>query len=301
LRERAYPALTEYARFYLDWLVEDPSTGALISVPETSPENSYLADDGAPAAVSAGSALGYQIIDDVFGNTLAAAAILGINDELTQAIAAARDRLPSGLIIGPDGRLQEWMQPYEEPEPGHRHISHLYAFHPDDAIVAADTALFAAADRTLQYRLDHGGAGPGWSRAWIINAYARLLRGDVAHAHIRLFLLRSIYPNLMDIHPPFQIDGNFGFTAGLAEMLLQSHEGLLRILPALPAAWPDGEVRGLKARGNVTVSIAWENGRLTRLELQTEADQPVRVFYAGRLVEVEMRKGVAVVLGPELE
>lgn len=301
LRKRAYPALKEFSTFYLDWLMEDPEGDGLISVPETSPENSYIAEDGKPAAVAAGAAMGYQIIQDVFGNTLEAAKILAIEDDLSQKIVAAQKRLPTGLEIGPDGRLLEWSKPYDEPEKGHRHISHLYALHPDDAIAEDQQALFAAANKTIQHRLDHGGAGPGWSRAWIINFYARLLQGDVAHEHVRLFLNNSIYPNLMDIHPPFQIDGNFGFTAGLAEMLLQSHEGAIRILPALPKDWPDGEINGLKARGDITVNISWKSGQLLKLELTAASDKKVKVKYHSLEKEVALQEGEKAAFGSSLE
>ncbi len=292
LRERAYPVLRALSEFYLGWLMEDPRGVGLISVPETSPENSYLAADGRPAAVSAGAAMGYQIIRDVFGNTLNAAGVLGIDDALNGQIRQALDRMPSGLEMGPDGRLLEWDQPYEEPEKGHRHISHLYALYPDDAISSSDARLFEAAEKTIQYRLDHGGAGPGWSRAWIINFYARLLQPEAAHEHIRIFLKQSIYENLMDIHPPFQIDGNFGYTAGVAEMLLQSHEGMLRLLPALPPAWPGGSVKGLRARGNLAVDLAWKGGRLERLTLHSPVDKVVQVLGPEGMVELKVQRDV---------
>lgn len=293
LKERAYPALQALSEFYVGWLIENPNGTGLISVPETSPENSYLAADGRPAAVSAGAAMGYQIMRDVFGNTLSAAAILGREEELHAQIRQALQRMPTGLNQGPDGRLLEWDRPYEEPEKGHRHISHLYALYPDDALTASDTQLFEAAAQTIQYRLDHGGAGPGWSRAWIINFYARLLQPEAAHEHVKIFLKQSIYENLMDIHPPFQIDGNFGYTAGVAEMLLQSHEGMLRLLPALPSAWPEGSVRGLRARGNLGVDLAWQDGKLYRLTLHSPVAKTVRVLGPEGVVELALQKNVA--------
>ncbi len=293
LKERAYPALSALSEFYLGWLIENPDGTGLISVPETSPENSYLAADGRPAALSAGAAMGYQIMSDVFGNTLNAAAILGLEDALHARIRQALERMPTGLSQGPDGRLLEWDRPYPEAEKGHRHISHLYALYPDDAITATNPQLFEAAAKTIQYRLDHGGAGPGWSRAWIINFYARLLQPEAAHEHVRIFLKQSIYENLMDIHPPFQIDGNFGYTAGVAEMLLQSHEGMLRLLPALPKAWSEGSVRGLRARGNLRVDLSWRAGKLERLSLHSPVDKRVRVLGPGGVVELSVQKNTS--------
>ncbi|HSR59231.1 MAG TPA: glycoside hydrolase family 95 protein [Robiginitalea sp.] len=293
LKERAYPALSSLSEFYLGWLIEDPRGPGLISVPETSPENSYLTPDGHSVAVAAGAAMGYQIMTDVFGNTLQAAGILGVEGELHNRIRQALERMPKGLEQGPDGRLLEWDRAYEEPEKGHRHISHLYALYPGDAISASDAALFRAAAKTIQYRLDHGGAGPGWSRAWIINFYARLLEPEAAYEHVRIFLKQSIYENLLDVHPPFQIDGNFGYTAGVAEMLLQSHEGMLRLLPALPKAWAEGSVRGLRARGNLAVDLAWANGALDRLTLHSPVDKTVRVLGSDGVVELSIQKNTA--------
>ena len=300
LKERAYPALKEYSKFYADWLTKDPRDGSLISYPETSPENSYLTKNGISAAVSKGNAMGHQIIAEVFDNTLAAAEILGISNDFTQEIKNKRKQLHPGIKVGSDGRLLEWDREYEEPEKGHRHISHLYALHPGDDITSEDPQLFEAARKTIEHRLDHGGAGPGWSRAWIINFYARLLNGDAAYRHINLFMERSIYPNLLDIHPPFQIDGNFGFTAGVAEMLLQSHEGFLRILPALPSEWNEGSIKGLKARGDITVDITWKNGRLQELILESPEEQVISVKYGKNEVKIELQKNFSVILNSEL-
>lgn len=288
LKERAYPALKPYAEFYSDWLSEDSRDGTLISTPDTSPENRYLTPEGEPAALSRGSAMGHQIIGEVFDNTIEAAEILGISGEFIKKITAQRKQLRSGIQIGKDGRLLEWDREYEEFEKGHRHISHLYSLHPGDDITSENTELFEAARKTIEHRLDHGGAGPGWSRAWIINFYGRLLDAEAAREHIDLFIQKSIYPNLLDIHPPFQIDGNFGYTAGIAEMLLQSHEGFLRILPALPSNWKNGNVRGLKARENITIDIFWENGKLSKALLKSPIEQEVMIKYHGKTKTIDL-------------
>jgi alpha-L-fucosidase 2 len=292
LRERAYPAIKAYAEFYADWLVLDERDNTLISTPETSPENSYLATDGKPAAVSNGNAMGHQIIAEVFDNALKSAKILGIDDAFTKNIKQKRANLHSGIKIGSDGRLMEWDREYDEPEKGHRHISHLYALHPGDDITSENPELFEAAKKTIQYRLDHGGAGPGWSRAWIINFFARLLDKNAVEGNVTLFMQRSLYGNLLDVHPPFQIDGNFGFTAGVAEALLQSHEGFLRILPALPNNWKDGSIKGLKARGNVTADISWKESKLSRLTLKSESDKTIKVKYGAIEKEISLLKNV---------
>jgi len=301
LRERAYPAIKSYAQFYADWLVLDERDNTLISAPETSPENSYLAADGKPAAASYGNAMGHQIIDEVFDNTLTSASILGIDDDFIKEIKNKKANLHSGIKIGSDGRLMEWDREYEEPEKGHRHISHLYALYPGDDITIQDPELFEAARKTIQYRLDHGGAGPGWSRAWIINFFARLQDKSAVEENIQLFKERSVYGNLLDIHPPFQIDGNFGFTAGVAEALLQSHEGFLRILPALPNNWKEGSIKGLKARGNILVDISWNEGKLETLTLRSKVNKTVKVVYGTIEKEISLIKDIAVTLDVHLE
>ncbi len=302
LREQAWPALREGAQFYSDWLMDDPRDGSLVSAPSTSPENSFIAPSGDTVASCLGSAIDQQIIAEVFDNTLAAADLLGIDDELTARLRDQRARLRPGTVIGPDGRLLEWDRPYAEPEPGHRHMSHLYAFHPGDDITEAGTPdLFAAVRRTLQYRLDNGGAGTGWSRAWLINFAARLQDGAMAEEHIRLLFQKSMYPNLFDAHPPFQIDGNFGYTAGVAEMLLQSHEGFLRLLPALPPGWPTGRVEGLRARGGYTVDLAWQDGRLQEVLIRPVKDGSCTIRYGDREQTLELEGRAVYRLNGNLE
>lgn len=266
LRNRAYPAIRQSALFYLDWLMKDPRDGNWISAPSTSPENSYIAADGKSAATVLGTAIDQQIIEEVFTNALRAAAILGIEDDFTAEVEEKLKDLRPGVVIGPDGRILEWDRPYQEAEKGHRHMSHMYAIYPGNTITKDGTPdWFAAVKKSTDYRLDHGGAGTGWSRAWLINLFARLQEGAEVEKHVNLHLQKSIVPNLFDMHPPFQIDGNFGFTAGVAEALMQSHAQEIHLLPALPPAWSEGQVRGLKARGNLTIDLEWAQGRLLKV------------------------------------
>ncbi len=300
LRERAYPVLKQAALFYLDYLTEDPATGKLVSGLDTSPENRYRGADGKVYNLSMGCSMSQQIVWDVLTNTLEAAAVLGIDDGFTKEVEAARGKLYEPRIGG-DGRLMEWVKPFDEPEPGHRHISHLYALHPGRQYNFRDNpSLIAAARKSIDHRLSHGGGHTGWSRAWIINFFARFKDGDAAHHHTLMLLRKSTHPNLFDNHPPFQIDGNFGGTAGIAEMLLQSHVGDSRLgyevelLPALPKAWARGSFRGLRARGGVVVDLAWKDGRPTAGTVTSDRGGVVTLRYGDNVVKVETPAGVAV-------
>ena len=235
--------------------------------------------------------MGHQIIAEVFDNTLSAAEILRIEDDFVAEVRQKRKDLFPGVVVGEDGRILEWNRPYEEAEKGHRHISHLYALHPGVQITAADPEAFEAAKKSIDYRLQHGGAGTGWSRAWMINFNARLHDAASARENVNKFMEISLAENLFDLHPPFQIDGNFGFTAGIAEMLLQSHEGFLRILPALPVSWKKGSIRGLKARGNVEVDLEWDNGLLKRAVLRSGEDKSQKLHYQGKEIVVDLKAG----------
>ncbi|MCT4586776.1 MAG: glycoside hydrolase family 95 protein [Carboxylicivirga sp.] len=290
LKETAFPAIEQVARFYSDWLIEDPRDGYLVSAPSTSPENRFYDADGRQVASCMGSAMDQQVIQEVFDNYLQACSELNIENELSKKITEQRQQLRPGFVLGEDGRILEWDREYKEPEPGHRHMSHLYGFHPGTAVTKSATPdLLDAVNKTLQHRLDNGGAGTGWSRAWLINCYARLMDGNQAHKHIGLLFKKSMFINLFDAHPPFQIDGNFGYTAGVAEMLLQSHEdGLIRILPALPDAWKDGSVKGLKARDNIEVDIKWSDKIVKEVKLLSKKDLTIKLLIDNNEVEATL-------------
>ena len=275
LRERAWPLIRGHARFYLDYLVEDPATGRLVAGPSSSPENTFITDDGQRADIGMGNAMDQQIVWDLFTITLDAAEVLEVEDELVTEVRSARDRLALSKI-GEDGRLMEWSRPFREAEPGHRHISHLYGLHPGAQFtIDNDPAFVEAARKSLAFRLANGGGHTGWSRAWLINFFARLHDGAAAYENLRLLLTKSTYPNLFDAHPPFQIDGNFGGAAGIIEMLVQSHarpadstrppgDGfLIDILPALPEAWPEGRIGPVHCRGGLRMDVAWTPEKVT--------------------------------------
>ena len=301
--ERVYPLLRGAAEFMHSILVEHPATGYLVTAPTTSPENGFYlngedADAGVVTHVCLGSTMDNQIARELFTAVVRASQVLGCDEPLCEELTEAIDRLVPNRIAS-DGRLMEWMEEYREAEPQHRHVSHLFGLYPAAQITRHTPELMEAARRTLDVR---GDAGTGWSRAWKICFWARLGDGDRAHKLLGSLLEPAVvewghrggtFPNLFCSHPPFQIDGNFGGSAGIMEMLLQSHDGDITLLPALPSAWPEGEFRGLRARGNVEVSCRWEQGRVVEAWLLSGSDCSVKVRTAdGREVEVECRKGI---------
>jgi len=315
LRDFAWPLLRGASEFALDWLVPD-GKGGLATAPSFSPENSFRGPDGRVADTAQSTTSDVALLRELFTNAVEASKVLGVDEGLRRRMEDALRRLPP-YRVGRKGQLLEWSQEFEEEEPHHRHLSHLIGLHPGRSITPAETPdLAAAARRSLELR---GDESTGWSMAWKANLWARLGDGERAHRLLG-YLLRlvettgtrysgggGVYANLFDAHPPFQIDGNFGATAGIAEMLVQSHRRaadgrapVVELLPALPAAWPAGRVSGLRARGAFEIDLQWEAGRLTSATLRADRGGPCVVQYGARTVRVETRAGETIRLDGSL-
>ncbi|MGJ8678423.1 MAG: glycoside hydrolase family 95 protein [Akkermansiaceae bacterium] len=301
--QKSYPIMKGAALFFVDFLIEDPRNdkGWLISTPSNSPEQGGLV---------AGPTMDHQIIRNLFSNVISASEILNVDQDLRKQLIDMRAKIAPNQI-GQHGQLQEWLEDIDDPKNKHRHVSHLWDVYPGHAINWQETELFNAAKQSLIYR---GDASTGWSMGWKVNLWARFLDGDHANTILKNLLKPArlpgskkkagggLYPNLFDSHPPFQIDGNFGATAGIAEMLLQSHleaddgSRILHILPALPSVWKDGEITGLKARGGFEVDLAWKNTKLTHLKVTSTSDNSFSLKTADQVQLVEMKKGTPFIL-----
>lgn len=292
LKNTAYPMTKGAVQFVLDFLIPSPE-GFLVTNPSHSPENPFFIPGSSPKVktyLSYGTTFDSHIINGLFDNFLQAANELNLDRDLVLKVKKLRKKLPP-VKVAPNGTIQEWIHDYEEAEPGHRHISHLLGLYPLGLINPSDTTLFHAANRTIQRRLSYSTKYVGWSSAWMINFYARLLNGNQAGEQVQQLLRHSTLNSLLNTIPPFQIDGNFGGAAGIAEMLVQSQNKEIHLLPALPDAWQVGAITGIRARGGYEVDMSWAGGKLASLLLKADTPGKCKIRYQNRVKEVYLKKG----------
>lgn len=293
-----YPILKGSAQFYSDMLIEEPNHQWLVTAPSNSPENAFRLPDGQVSHICLGATMDLQLIRHLFTACIEAARELDVDADFREELSGKRDRL-APTRISSDGRIMEWLEEYPEPEPTHRHISHLWGLYPGNEISMEQTPeLGDAARRSLEVR---GDKSTGWATAYRMAAWARLRDGDRFHRLLRALLADCTLPNLFGTHPPFQIDGNFGAAAAIAEVFLQSQASVLELLPALPAAWPEGKVSGLRARGGFQVDLQWRNGRLFAASIHSDLGQPCLVSYGGQRVRLQPGRGKSITLDGDLK
>ncbi len=285
--EEVYPTMKGAAIFLLDWLISDEN-GYLVTCPSISPENNFVTAGGEKCSPSIASTMDMAITRELFTNCIRAIEILENDMEFCGKLKEAKEKLYP-YKIGKHGQLQEWFKDFEEFEIGHRHLSHLFGLYPGNDISEEKTKeLFEAGRVSLERRLSHGGGHTGWSCSWVVNLFARLKDSKSAYEYLMVLFRKLTFSNLFNVCPPFQIDGNFGGTAAIAEMLLQSHEGYINFLPALPEEWENGSIKGLKARGGFEVDMEWKNGNLTEAKIKSSIDGICKVKYSSN-IEAKMK------------
>jgi alpha-L-fucosidase 2 len=287
--------MREAAEFIMSFLIEDKN-GNLVTAPSVSPENSFKLPDSSAHQITYAPSIDNQIMIYLLNACLQAGKVVNEKKEFMDEIRSVMKKIPAVSVSKRYGIIQEWVQDYEEAEPGHRHMSQLIGLYPFNLITSQTLKLFEAAEKTIERRLSFGGGHTGWSRAWIINFYARLYRGDRAYQSIVALLQKSTHANLFDDHPPFQIDGNFGATAGIAELLLQSHNDEVHLLPSLPAAWSGGSVKGLRARGGFVVDMTWSNLQLDTCTIYSKNGGVCRLRYGQKEYSLKTAKEKTYVL-----